>query len=86
MDSFKVMQVAKGRVPNEGYWDKEDPRLLGIETDYAGDQNSETKPGERIEEIKDIDADDFKKKKKEDEFYGTSLETFFVTTEYGIKQ
>jgi intraflagellar transport protein 140 len=87
MDNFMDMEISKNRVPIECFWDQSDPRLLAIETDYVKDLAG-TKPEE---ETKVIDQDaagqgenDFKK--KEEEFTGKTLETFFVTTDYKVKR
>lgn len=89
MDNFMEMEISANRVPIECFWDQSDPRLLSIETDYVKDLNGGSKPEEESK-ILDQDAaqahgeNDFKK--KEEEFTGKTLETFFVTTDYKVKR
>jgi intraflagellar transport protein 140 len=89
MDNFMEMEISANRVPIECFWDQSDPRLLSIETDYLKDLNGASKPEEESK-ILDHDAAqahgeiDFKK--KEEEFTGKTLETFFVTTDYKVKR
>ena len=92
MDNFMDMQVAPNRVPVECFWDLSDPRLLAVETEYVKDPNA--KPEAETTAVPKIDIDpnatttlaegDFKK--KEDQFTGKTLETYFVTTDYKVKR
>ena len=82
-------KVSKDRIPIEAYWDQQDPRLLAVETEYAKQAGSEDTPESPTPkaEIAEINAKDFDKDKKEEElFTGKTCETFFVTTDYGIKK
>ena len=93
MDNFMQHEVHPNRIPIEAFWDQMDARLLAVETEYAklgGEASSPDTKGEegkaaafdaiKTEEIED----DFRNKKEE--FKGKTLETFFVTTDYGIKR
>lgn len=90
MDNFMAMEVNPNRVPVECFWDQSDPRLLAVETEYVKDLSSSPKNNEEIKVQEDQDAatahaeSDFKK--KEEEFTGKTLETFFVTTDYKVKR
>lgn len=101
MDNFMQSEMSTNRIPVEAFWDQQDARLLAVETEYAkltGDVASptpaagasgkeETKGGEAdaFAAIKESEIeDDFRQKKEE--FHGKTLETFFVTTDYGIKR
>ena len=83
------MEVSASRIPVEAYWDQIDPRLLAIETEYfksepkGGETMGETPAGDSTK-VQDIDVKDFQKE-PEDVFTGKTTETFFVTTDYGIK-
>lgn len=91
MDNFMEMEVNPNRVPVECFWDQSDPRLLSIETEYVKDLNPKPE-GETtttpVATNADQDAvgqsEDFKK--KEEDFTGKTLETFFVTTDYKVKR
>lgn len=94
MDKFLEFKVHKDRVPVEIFWDMQDPRLLAVETEYAKENVKEAdlnqviseSPSKLVSQIKDSEVeDDFKKKVVED-FTGKTLETFFVTTDYGCKR
>lgn len=78
MDKFIEFQISPDRIPIEAFWDQEDPRLLAVETEFA-------KASTQDDVVKDIEEDDSKHKKKDD-FEGKTVETFFVTTDYGIKK
>ena len=94
MDNFMQFEVSPNRIPIEAFWDQQDARLLAVETEYAKLNGDQSKPEETKEEAKGADAfaaikeseieDDFRQKKEE--FQGKTLETFFVTTDYGIKR
>ena len=99
MDNFMQFEVSSNRIPVEAFWDQQDARLLAIETEFAklGDAGGESKDGakagsgneeakgEAFAAIKESEIeDDFRNKKEE--FQGKTLETFFVTTDYGIKR
>jgi len=96
MDKFLEHKVSPNRVPIEAFWDQADPRLLAIETEYAmtEDQNtlndatmSNASPTKNLNErtVEEIN-EDFGNFKKEDQFTGKTCETYFVTTDYGIKR
>ncbi len=90
MDNFMEMEVSLNRVPVECFWDQSDPRLLAVETDYIKDLKGGKLEDESAVKVTEQDAagqggeNDFKK--KEEEFTGKSLETFFVTTDYKVKR
>ena len=94
MDNFMEMEISRNRVPAECFWDQSDPRLLAIETEYIKDLNAASgnaSPGKEPGEVAVADDaanhgenNDFKK--KEEEFAGKTLETYFVTTDYKIKR
>ena len=96
MDNFMQFEVSPNRIPIEAFWDQQDARLLAVETEYAKLSGDASKPEEKKEESKAAQADafaaikeseiedDFRQKKEE--FQGKTLETFFVTTDYGIKR
>ena len=96
MDNFMQFEVSPNRIPIEAFWDQQDARLLAVETEYAKLSGDASKPEETKEESKGAQAeafaaikeseieDDFRQKKEE--FQGKTLETFFVTTDYGIKR
>jgi hypothetical protein len=99
MDNFMEMEVSPNRVPVECFWDQVDPRLMAIETEYIKDisKGSDGSPGAGgspghdnniHHEIGGINADEIEDdfKKKEEEFTGKTLETFFVTTDYKVKR
>ena len=89
-------ECSKDRIPVEAFWDQQDARLLAVETEYAKMSNGETKgadgeekkTGEALNAIKDSEIEeDFRKTKTDDATNQVkSLETFFVTTDYGIKR
>ena len=88
MDNFMEMEVSPNRVPVECFWDLSDTRLLSIETEYVKDLTA--KPADGADPVTsptgDQDAGIDGIKKKEEEFTGKSLETFFVTTDYKVKR
>ena len=93
MDNFLHHEVSPNRIPIEAFWDQQDARLLAIETEYAqldkeeAKKSEETKgaPATDLNAIKESEIeDDFRQKKEE--FTGKTLETYFVTTDYGIKR
>ena len=77
-------------MPIEAFWDQADSRLLAIETEYALTDDLSLGAGEvakplnerTVEEINE----DFSNQKKEETFTGKTIETYFVTTDYGIKR
>jgi hypothetical protein len=88
MDKFLECKVKPNRVPIEAFWDQADPRLLAIETEYAMNEDTlgsldATKL--LIEATVDEINADFGNVKKEDAYSGKTIETYFVTTDYGIK-
>lgn len=81
------MHVSQNRVPVECFWDQSDPRLLAIETEYIKDiSESSPKNDEKPHEDQDTAAGHNDFKKKEEDYAGKTLETFFVTTDYKIKR
>lgn len=95
MDNFLQYECSANRIPVEAFWDQNDSRLLCVETEFAKideESKEESKTGEKKEQtdlnqIKDSEIeDDFFKRSKEEAFQGKTLETFFVTTDYGIKR
>mmetsp|Transcript_6902 Transcript_6902/g.5134 ORF Transcript_6902/g.5134 Transcript_6902/m.5134 type:complete len:308 (+) Transcript_6902:776-1699(+) len=92
MDSFMEMEVTANRVPCECFWDQHDPRLLAVETEYIKDISKGLEgnlSGEMAQhEIGGLNSDEIEDdfKKKEDEFRGKTLETYFVTTDYKVKR
>ena len=97
MDNFMEFQVANNRVPLEAFWDQHDKRLLAIETEYVKDLGKGTtldqtategqiKPGLDSIKLEEIDNDFKNNQKKEDEFQGKSIETFFVTSDFKVKK
>lgn len=94
MDNFMEMEVSKSRVPTECFWDQSDPRLLAVETEFVKDVSGPGKEEESASPTKKPEeqdaaaaqhgSEDFKK--KEDDFQGKTLETFFVTTDYKVKR
>ena len=88
MDNFMEMEVSPNRVPVECFWDLSDTRLLSIETEYVKDLTAKPADGTDpvTSPIGDQDAGIDGIKKKEEEFTGKSLETFFVTTDYKVKR
>ena len=93
MDNFIQHEVHPNRIPVEAFWDQVDARLLAVETEYANlktDTAAATEKGEEnkaeaFNAIKEHEIeDDFRNKKEE--FKGKTLETFFVTTDYGIRR
>jgi len=86
------MEVGTNRVPTECFWDQSDPRLLCVETEYIKDISKNGFEGgpdvANQEIIGGINADEIENdfKKKEEEFTGKTLETFFVTTDYKVKR
>ena len=92
MDNFMEMEVSNNRVPIECFWDQSDPRLLAIETEYVKDiSNKGFEAGSQDiahNEIGGVNSEEIENdfKKKEDDFTGKSLETFFVTTDYKVKR
>ena len=73
----------------DAFWDQNDPRLFGIETEYVKDLSKETEVEESQVMGRDFDLDEantgFSKKGKE-EFQGKTIETYFVTSDYGVKR
>jgi len=94
MDKFLEFKVNVNRIPVEAFWDQQDARLLAIETEYAmtEDQNTldATMPGAPTKALNDVKIEeineDFNNFKKEDTFTGKTCETYFVTTDYGVKR
>ena len=87
MDKFLEFKCSPSRMPIEAYWDQTDPRLLAVETEYSKQASSsgEGTPGAGGKTVQEIDVKDFDKK-DEDIYTGKSVETFFVTTDYGVKR
>lgn len=96
MDKFLEQKVAPNRVPIECFWDQHDARLLAIETEFAMTEDANNlndtnalgnSPVKGLNErtVAEIDAD-FEQFKKEDQFTGKTCETYFVTSDYGIKK
>ena len=87
-------EVSNNRVPIEAFWDQVDARLLAIETEYGKFVDSDTAGGDKeesknkvpIEKIKDEEIEDDFKRKKDEDWQGKTLETFFVTTDYNVKR
>ena len=96
MDNFMEMEIQPNRLPIECFWDQSDPRLLAVETEYIKDlvSSAPTDPKSpqggagKIEETKvgDVTTHPDDARKKEDDFTGKTLETFFVTTDYKVKR
>jgi hypothetical protein len=92
MDSFMEMEVSKNRVPTECFWDQSDPRLLAVETEFVKDLNkgaSEAEantPASLPEQDVATGGESDITRKKEDDYQGKTLETFFVTTDYKVKR
>lgn len=98
MDNFMGMEVSPNRVPIECFWDQSDPRLLAVETEYVKDLVSATPAlpttaatptggaGAKVDDHKDDKDHSDDAKKKDDDFAGKTLETFFVTTDYKVKR
>lgn len=89
MDNFMDMEVTSNRVPVECFWDQSDPRLLCVETEYIKDIGKPTGEGDLgADALGNINAEEIENdfKKKEEEFTGKTLETFFVTTDYKVKR
>lgn len=90
MDNFMDMEVSRNRVPAECFWDQSDPRLLAIETEYVKDLNAANGGSSPTKDADVALADDANQnndfKKKEEEFAGKTLETYFVTTDYKVKR
>lgn len=98
MDKFLECKVAPNRVPIEAFWDQQDPRLLAIETEYAMTEDSAMGGGAEFmsnggSPVKNLNErtveeinEDFGNIKKEDSFTGKTCETYFVTTDYGVKK
>ena len=77
LDMFYDHEVDYNRVPTETTWDLEDERLLAVETEYMKD-------------ISKVVRGDLEEEEEEEEeknvFSGKTVETYFVTGEYGIKK
>lgn len=86
MDKFMEFKVSKDRIPVEAYWDQQDPRLLAVETEYAKQAESVEETPNPKAVVAEIDTEDFKNKEEAELFTGKTCETFFVTTDYGIKR
>ena len=89
-EAISEAEVGFNRVPIEAFWDQEDPRLLAIETEYIKDISRATMEEEQREEDEskaetDILAGGNLKEEKE-EWTGKTVETFFVTRDYGTKK
>lgn len=76
MDSFVDQEISPNKIPIEIIWDVNDPRLFGIQTEYAKDLSDDSS--------NKIDYSMNPNEKKE--FYGSEFFIFFYTTEYGIHQ
>jgi intraflagellar transport protein 140 len=72
LDSFTEHEISPNRIPIEFIWDFSDPRLFGVQTEYAKDLSEENY----------LNSDEKKKK----EWYGSEFFIFFYTSEYGIKK
>lgn len=85
MDKFLEFKVNPNRIPIEAFWDQSDPRLLAVETEYA---NLDEPTDEGVQNFGDVKVTDIENdfKKKAEEFTGKTIETFFVTTDYGVKR
>lgn len=70
MDKFMEQEVSINRVPMDAFWDQNDPRLFGIETEYVKDLSKEADAEESQIMGRDYEMDDantgFSKKGKED--------------------
>ena len=95
MDKFIDQKVNINRLPVEIYWDLTDPRLLAVETEYAKQESATdlnesmidgTQKQVPLSQLKDAEIEDDFRKKTVEEFTGKTLETFFVTTDYGCKR
>ena len=96
MDNFLSFEVSPNRIPIEAFWDQQDARLLAVETEYAKLNNDkeekktagEESKAEAFNAIKDSEIEEDFRAKKEDDATSQvkNLETFFVTTDYGIKR
>jgi hypothetical protein len=85
MDKFIDQKVNPNRLPVEIFWDLSDPRLLAVETEYAK-QETPQDLNEAVADVKPGHSDEEVKKKIVEEFTDKTLETFFVTTDYGCKR
>ena len=89
-EAISEAEVGYNRVPIEAFWDQEDPRLLAIETEYIKDISRATMDEEPREEDESKAEGDtlagglFKEEKEE--WTGKTVETFFVTRDYGTKK
>ncbi len=95
MDKFIEQKVNKNRIPVEIFWDLQDPRLLAVETEFSkqsengtdlNDPTDATQKQVPLSQLKDTEIEEDFKKKNVEEFSGKTLETFFVTTDYGCKR
>ena len=90
MDKFIQQKVDPNRVPIEAFWDQQDPRLLAIETEFSmsGDANLNAEFDEKPLNERTVEEtdEDFGNIEKKEEFTGKTIETFFVTTDYGVKR
>jgi len=98
MDRFMEQEVSPNRVPVEAYWDQNDARLFGVETEFIKDL-SKGDSQELDAEItgvnlgKELEAEGDEEGRvgglggeKEEEFTGKTIETYFVTSDYGVKR
>ena len=77
----------------ECFWDQTDSRLFAIETEFIKDISKgigSQIEGEGEDALNDDlgvhEMDDDFKRKEEEEWTGKTIETFFVTSDYGIKR
>ena len=89
-EAITEAEVGYNRVPIEAFWDQEDPRLLAIETEYIKDISRATMDEDHLqEEDSKAEADYIPGglfKEEKEEWTGKTVETFFVTRDYGTKK
>lgn len=80
MDSFEEHEISPNRIPIEIIWDLKDPRLFGIQTEYAKELN----PDNNVDVMQLSNPTDNDENAKN--WTGPEFFIFFYTTEFGVHQ